>query len=81
MNDTQEDLTTDDELLRIQGMSDVPQEIGKFTLRPITGSSWSWMLCAKLWNDDIDNIMRTAAYAFIHTQPKNAAQVKVQFFH
>lgn len=70
MNDTQEDLTTDDELLRIRGMTDGPQNIGKLTLRPITGETWAWMQTVGIYDESIGSILRIAAYAMIHSQPK-----------
>ena len=70
MNDTQEDLTTDDDLLRLQGMTDGPREIGKFTLRPITGETFAWMQTVGIYDDEIGSVFRMAAYAFIHSQPK-----------
>lgn len=71
MNDTQEDLTTDDELLREQGITAGPVKKGKFKLRPMTALSLSWLQRNRIFDDgNGDMLQKTAAYAYLHTEPK-----------
>lgn len=66
-----EELTTDDELLREAGMTEGPKKVSRFKLRPITALSLSWMQRNKLFDDDcIDMLCKTAAFAFLHTEDK-----------
>jgi hypothetical protein len=68
MNDTQEDIQTDDELLRMQGMLDGPKTIGGLTLRPITGPSWANMQTLGVFDDSIGNAHKLAAYVLLHSE-------------
>ena len=66
-----EDLRTDDEILREIGMTEGPKKVSRFKLRPVTALSLSWMQRNKLFDDDFgDMLMKTAAFAFLHTEDK-----------
>ena len=65
------DLLTDDEALRIQGMTDGPKKVSRFNLRPVTALSLSWMQRNKLFDEDFgDLLMKTSAFAFLHSEDK-----------
>lgn len=64
-----EDLHTDDELLRESGMIDGPKQVSKLTLRPITAESWAWMQTVKVFSDDVGSYHQAAAFAFMHSEP------------
>ena len=65
------EIMTDDEALREQGMTDGPKKIGKFKLRPMTPLSLSWLQRNNVFADDSgDSMQKTAAFVFLHTQPK-----------
>lgn len=62
---------TDDEALREQGMTDGKKKKGKFTLRPMTGLSLSWLQRNKVFEDDFgDPTSKTAAFIFLHSESK-----------
>jgi len=65
------ELLTDDEALREEGMTDGAKKVGKFKLRPMTPVSLSWCQRNNLFDDETgDPMQKTAAYVFLHTQPK-----------
>jgi len=71
-------LKTDDEELRDIGMTAGPQKIDKFTLRPMTPSSLSWLQRNKVFDDDQgDSIQKTAAYVFLHAESKDRIRAVV----
>ena len=63
------DLLTDDEELRIQGITDGPRLIAGRELRPITALTISWMQRNKFFDPDKDNIWKAAAFMFLHSEP------------
>ena len=63
------DLATDDEELRIQGITDGPRLIAGRELRPITALTISWMQRNKFFDPDKDNIWKAAAFMFLHSEP------------
>ena len=71
MNEEIEDLSTDDEILRIEGMTAGPISIGKFTLQPMSAETSAWMESAGVWDDEIGNIFKIAAYVMIHASPRS----------
>jgi hypothetical protein len=64
-----DELETDDEVTRIQAMTDGPKRVSKLTLRPITGESWAWMQTVKIFDDGIGTYHQAAAFAFLHSEP------------
>lgn len=66
------ELLTDDEAIREDGMTDGPKKIGKFKLRPMTPTSLSWCQRNRVFDDEVgDPMQKTAAYVFLHTEPKD----------
>jgi hypothetical protein len=63
------ELLTDDEIIRVQAFEDGDKEIGKWKLRPITALSISWMQRHNVFNDDKDMIWKASAFAFLHSVP------------
>ena len=63
------DLLTDDEELRIAGITDGPRLIAGRELRPITALTISWMQRNKFFDPDKDNIWKAAAFMFLHSEP------------
>jgi hypothetical protein len=62
---------TDDEAMREAGMTSGPKRKSKFVLRPMTALSLSWLQRNRVFEDDGGDMMqKTAAYAFLHTEPK-----------
>lgn len=65
------EILNDDEVLREQGMTDGPKSVGKFTMRPMTPLSLSWCQRNGVFDDEVgDPMQKTAAYVFLHTEPK-----------
>lgn len=65
------ELLTDEEALREDGMTDGPKVIGRFKLRPMTPVSLSWCQRNHIFDDELgDPMQKTAAYVFLHTEPK-----------
>ena len=72
------DLETDDEVLRERGLTDGPVKVAKITLRPITPTSFSQIMRRGIFNDDKgDPLQRTAGYVFLHSEPKDKIQAVV----
>ena len=63
------DLLTDDEELRIAGITDGPKHVAGRELRPITALTISWMQRNKFFDPDKDNIWKAAAFMFLHSEP------------
>ena len=62
---------TDDEAMREAGMTAGPKRKSNFVLRPMTALSLSWLQRNHVFEDDGGDMMqKTAAYAFLHTEPK-----------
>ena len=71
MNDN--DLLTDDEALRVVGMTDGAKSIPELNLnlRPMTALSLSWMQRNNVFDDASgDMVQKTSAFAYLHTAPK-----------
>lgn len=52
-------------------MTDGPRKVGKLTLRPMTALSLSWLQRNHVFDDEVgDTMSKTAAFVFLHTQPK-----------
>lgn len=64
-----EEMMTDDEVLRMQGMTDGPKKVSRLTLRPITGESWAWLQTLKVFSDEVGSYHQAAAFAFLHSEP------------
>jgi hypothetical protein len=79
MKDKQEteDLTTDDELTREAGMTAGNVVKGRFKMRPMTALSLSWLQRNRVFDDGGDMMQKTAAYAFLHTEPKDEIRAVV----
>ena len=72
------ELETDDEILRERGLTDGPVQVAKITLRPITPTSFSQIMRRGIFNDDKgDPLQRTAGYVFLHSEPKDKIQAVV----
>lgn len=67
----EDDLKTDDEALRDQGMTDGTKAMPslKLKLRPLTALSLSWMQRNGLF-DDGDMVQKTAAFSYLHSADK-----------
>lgn len=66
-----EDLQTDDDILRMDGMTDGAKKASRFTLRPVTALSLSWMQRNHLFEDEFgDMLLKTAAFAYLHSADK-----------
>ena len=75
---TENELITDDDLLREQAMCDGPKRASKFTLRPVTAVSLSWMLRNDvLEKESGDPIQRNAAFAYLHSVDKKEIRAVV----
>lgn len=61
---------TDDEILRTQAMTDGPKKIGKFTLRPMGVETLAWMQTCGVFDEDLGNVHKLAAFVAIHTTDK-----------
>ena len=65
------ELVKDDEVLREQGMTDGPKNVGKFKLRPMTPMSLSMCQRNNIFDEKTgDPMHKTAGYVFLHTEPK-----------
>ena len=68
---TPDDLVLDDEVTREIGFTDGPKRVSKFTLRPLTVVSLSWLQRNRVLDDASGDMMqKTAAYAFLHSADK-----------
>lgn len=63
------DLETDDEILREQGMTAGPRSASKWTLRPVTALTVSWMQRNSVFAEHRDMIWKAAAFGFLHSAP------------
>ena len=69
---TENELITDDDLLREQAMRDGPKMVSKFKLRPVTAVSLSWMQRTRVFDDSQGDVMqKTACFAYLHTADKD----------
>ena len=66
------DLVKDDEILRIQAMEDGPKIVNGRTLRPITALTISWMQRNEVFSGNMDLIWKSAAFAYLHSEPYSA---------
>jgi hypothetical protein len=65
------EMLKDDEVLREIGMTDGPRIVGGLEMRPITALSMSWIRRMNIFTDDtLDELIRTAAFAYLHTEEK-----------
>lgn len=72
------ELMTDDEALREQGMTSGPQIVGKLLMRPMTPVSLSWLQRNHVFDDEYgDSIQKTAAFTFLHSEPKQVIRAVV----
>jgi len=72
------EIMTDEEALREQGMADGKTKKGKFVLRPMTPVSLSWCQRNLIFSDDVgDSMHKTAAYVFLHSEPKEIIRAVV----
>lgn len=67
-NTDTDELTTDDEVLRIQGMEDGPKQVAGRELRPISALTLSWMQRNKFFEQGRDLIWKCAAFMFLHSE-------------
>jgi hypothetical protein len=68
MND---ELKTDDEMLREIGATEGQRKIAGISLRPMTVLTLSQMQRNGLLDETTDMLQKTAAFAFIHSAPKD----------
>lgn len=67
-----EDMTLDDEVLRENAMTEGVKKVCKFTLRPMTPVSFSWVQRMGLFEDgEHDPVQVAAAYALLHTADRS----------
>ena len=66
------DLQKDDEILRLQAMEDGPKIVNGRTLRPITALTISWMQRNEVFSGNMDLIWKSAAFAYLHSEPYSA---------
>ena len=66
------ELQKDDEILRIQAMEDGPKIVNGRTLRPITALTISWMQRNEVFSGNMDLIWKSAAFAYLHSEPYSA---------
>jgi hypothetical protein len=72
------DMMTDDEALREQGMTSGPTKVGRIKLRPMSAVTLSWMQRNHVFDNDIgDTLSKTAAYVFLHSEPKDEIRAVV----
>jgi hypothetical protein len=64
-----EDLETDDEALRERGLTAGPAAASKWTLRPVTALTVSWMQRNAVFGEHRDMIWKAAAFGFLHSAP------------
>jgi hypothetical protein len=72
-----EELKTDDEALRDQGMTDGPTKIAGLNLRPMTVLSLSQMQRNDVLTEGGDMLQKTAAYAYLHSAPRDEIRAVV----
>lgn len=65
----QTELMRDDEVTRLEGIEDGPKKVSKWTFRPLTALTISWIQRNNVFSDDNDIIFKSSAYAFLHTTP------------
>jgi hypothetical protein len=63
------ELEKDDEVLRMQGTEDGKKGVHKWTFRPITALTISWIQRNQVFSESTDMIWRVSAYAFLHSAP------------
>lgn len=63
------EMLKDDEIARFEGIEDGKKQIHKWTFRPITALTISWIQRNQIFSDTNDMIFKSAAYAFLHTAP------------
>ena len=66
------ELQKDDEILRIQAMEDGPKIVNGRTMRPITALTISWMQRNEVFSGNMDLIWKSAAFAYLHSEPYSA---------
>ena len=66
------ELQKDDEILRIQAMEDGPKIVNGRILRPITALTISWMQRNEVFSGNMDLIWKSAAFAYLHSEPYSA---------
>lgn len=75
---TEVEMLTDDEALREAGMTDGPKRKAGFKLQPLTALSLSWLQRNRIFDDEGgDMIQKTAAYAFVHSSPREDVRAVV----
>ena len=74
---TEDDLKTDDEALREQGITDGPKKIAGITLRPMTVLTLSQMQRNSLLGDTGDMLQKTAGFAYLHSAPRDEIRAVV----
>jgi hypothetical protein len=68
---TKNELVKDDEVLREIGFTEGPKQVSKFTMRPVTALSLSWLQRNKVFDGEFSDMMqKTAAYAYLHCEDK-----------
>lgn len=63
-------LERDDEILRERGMTSGNQSVSRWDFRTTSATEVSWMQRNKVMEPVMDIIWRSAAFAFIHAEPK-----------
>jgi hypothetical protein len=71
------EIKKDDEILREEAMTDGTMEALGIQFEPITALTVSWMQRNNIFDGDKDLIWRSAAFAFLHTEPKSKIRAVV----
>jgi hypothetical protein len=75
---TEVEMLTDDEALREAGMTAGPIRKAGFTLQPLSALTLSWLQRNRIFDDDSgDMIQKTAAYAYVHSTPREFVRAVV----
>ena len=66
------ELIKDDEIIREEGMCDGSSLTMGIEMRPVTALSVSWMQRNDIFSETKDMIWKSAAFAFLHSEPVSA---------
>jgi hypothetical protein len=66
---TQTEMMKDDEVIRLHGVEDGRKNLSKWTFRPLTALTISWIQRNNVFADNNDMIFKSGAYAYLHTTP------------
>ena len=61
-----DELKTDDELLRESGLLEREKKVDGMTLRPMTGASFMWILNKEVFSSENNKVEQIAQFLFLH---------------